>query len=107
MDSCFHHGLTYDLARFLKDPVMVVRSQRVKCHEGQLEVPRNVDDHNALIAAYQEKQLKQLSTLVVQRRLPPMFDNQFGDEDRDLTVGMIAFNLEDVTDERHQNKTIG
>jgi hypothetical protein len=55
--------------------VMVVRSQRVKCHEGRLEVPRNVDDHNALIAAYQEKQLKQLSTLVVQGRLPPMFDD--------------------------------
>ena len=51
-----------------------------------LEVPGDVDDDDALIAVDKKEQLQQLSALVVERCLPPAFDNEFGNEDGDLTI---------------------
>jgi hypothetical protein len=42
----------------------------------QLQIPGNVDDRNSLIAAHQEKQFENLGALVVERRLPPVFNNR-------------------------------
>jgi hypothetical protein len=73
----------------------------------ELQVPGNIDDHNALIPAYKKKQLQQLSPLVVKRSLPPVFDDELGDEDGDLTIRMVALDLQDVLDERHDDEAVG
>ena len=43
--------------------------------KSSLKVPRDVDDHNPLVATHQKKKLKQLGTLIVEGRLPPVFDD--------------------------------
>jgi Putative MetA-pathway of phenol degradation len=45
------------------------------CGRFDLEVPGNVDHHDALIPAYKQKQFQQLSPLVVKRSLPPVVDD--------------------------------
>ena len=55
-----------------------------------LQIPGYVDDSNSLIAAHQEKQFETLGALVVEWRLPPVFNDQLGDQDRDLAVGMLS-----------------
>ena len=62
----------------------------------ELQVPGNIDYHDALIPAYKQKQLQQLSPLVVERSLPPVFDDEFGDKDSNLTIRVVAFDLQDV-----------
>ena len=42
----------------------------------KLQIPGDVDDRNPLIAAHQEKQFENLGALVVERRLPPVFNNR-------------------------------
>ena len=73
----------------------------------KLQIPRDVDDRNPLIAAHQEKQFENLGALVVEWRLPPVFNDQLGNEDRDLAIGMLTLNLENVFYQRHQDEAIG
>ena len=73
----------------------------------QLQIPGNVDDRNSLIAAHQEKQFENLGTLIVEWRLPPVFNDHLGNQDRDLAVGVLTLYLEDVFYQRHQDKAIG
>ena len=48
-----------------------------------------------------------MGSLIVERSLPPVFDDQLGNEDCDLAVGMVAFDLEDVVDERAEDEAVG
>jgi hypothetical protein len=65
-------------------------------HPRRSKIPGDIDDHNALIAAHQQKQFQHLGTLVVQRSLPPAPNDEFGNKDGDLAVGGLAFDFEDV-----------
>ena len=38
---------------------------------------------------------------------PTVFDDELRDQDSDLTVRMLALDLQDVLDERHDNEAIG
>jgi len=69
-------------------------------HRSDLQIPGNVDHHDALVSAYKKKQLQQLGPLVVKRSLPPVFDDELGNEDGDLTIRMVALDLQDVLDQR-------
>jgi hypothetical protein len=75
--------------------------------EVELQLPGNVDHHDALIPAYKKKQFQQLSPLVVKRSLPQVFDDELGDEDGDLTVSMVALDLQNVLDEWHDDEAVG
>ncbi len=44
-------------------------------NRARLQVPRDIDNHNALITAHKKKQFEELSALVVKGRLPPVFDD--------------------------------
>jgi len=55
----------------------------------------------------QLQQFEKLGALVVEWRLPPVFNDQLGDQDRDLAVGMLMLNLENVFYQRQQDKAIG
>jgi hypothetical protein len=59
----------------------------------ELRVPGDVDDHDALITSNKKEQLQQLGSLVVKRGLPPVFDDEFGNQDGDLTSRVVAFKL--------------
>src|ERR1700744_111430 len=72
----------------------------------QLQVPGNIYHHDARIPAYQQKQLQQLRSLVVEGRLPPVFDHEFGNQDGDLTIGMVPLDLLDVLDQRCYHEAI-
>ena len=74
--------------------------------ESHLEIPGDVDDDDPLVAAQQEQQLEKLSALVVERGLPPVFDNQLRHENGDLTVRMSAFELQDVVEQRSEHEAI-
>ena len=50
---------------------------------------------------------QQLGALVVERSLPPVFDDEFGNEHRDLTMRMVMFDLQDVLDKRHDDEAVG
>jgi hypothetical protein len=54
-----------------------------------LQVPGDVDNNDALVTSPEEQQPEELSALVVERGLPPVFDHEFGDEDGDLTLGVV------------------
>jgi hypothetical protein len=71
-----------------------------------LQVPGDIDHHDALISPHQQKQLEQLSPLVVERRLPPVFDHQLGDQDGDLTIRVVMLDFQDVLDEGHDDKAV-
>jgi hypothetical protein len=53
----------------------------------------------------EKEQLKELRALIVERGLPPVFDYEFGDEDGDLTLGIVVFDLENIIDEGRQDVT--
>ena len=74
--------------------------------ERYLQIPRNIDDHDALVAAYEQQQLEQLSALVVQRCLPPVLYDQLGHEHGDLAIGVIVLYLQNVFDQRHQDEAV-
>src|ERR1700733_13097293 len=72
-----------------------------------LQIPGNVDDDDAHVAPDEEKQLQQLSTLVVKRSLPPMFDDEFRDQNGDLAGRIVALQLQNVIDQRQYDEAIG
>lgn len=72
-----------------------------------LEVPGNIDHRDARISTHQQKQLQQLSPLVVKRSLPPVFDHELGNKDGDLTIGMVTLDFQDVLDERRYDEAVG
>ena len=43
----------------------------------------------------------------MQRCLPPVLDDQFGDEDGDLALGVVFLQLENVIEQRREHKAIG
>ncbi len=65
-----------------------------------LEVPRDVDDNHPLIATHQEKKLEHLSPLVVQRGMPPVLDHEFWNENGDLAVWVLLFDLQNMVEQR-------
>jgi len=66
---------------------------------GALQVPGDVDDDDALVALEQEEQLEELDALVVEEVFPPVFDDEFGEEDGDFAAGVLVFEFEDVVHE--------
>jgi hypothetical protein len=72
-----------------------------------LQVPGDIDDDDALIAAHQEQEFEELRSLVVEEVVPQAADDEFGKQDGDLAVGVVALDLQDVLDERHENKAVG
>jgi hypothetical protein len=58
------------------------------------------DHRDALIAADKQQHLEQLCALIVQQCLPPAMNDQSGDQLRDLALGMVALDAEDVVDQR-------
>ena len=72
-----------------------------------LEVPGDVDYDDALVSSDEEQEFEELGSLVVEGSLPPVFDDQFGDEDGDLTVGVVMFDFEDVFDEGDEDEAVG
>jgi hypothetical protein len=90
---------------------MTVKKARPACRNctgrSGLQIPGDVDDDDALIPTYKKKQLQQLSTLVMERSLPLMFNDELGNEDGDLTIGMVALDLQDVLDERCYDEAVG
>ena len=77
------------------------------CDGSGLQIPGDVDDDDALITANKKEQFEQLSPLVVERSLPPVFDHQLGHQDGDLTIRMVALDLQDVLDERCYDEAVG
>jgi hypothetical protein len=74
--------------------------------QSSLQVPGNIDHHDPLISPHQQKQLEQLSPLIMERRLPPVFDHQLGHQDRDLTIRVVMLNFQNVLDEGHDDKAV-
>jgi hypothetical protein len=72
-------------------------------HGVLLQVPGDVDNNDAPVASPEKEQLQELSALVVERGLPPVFDHELRDEDGDLTFGVVVFDLEDIIDERRED----
>ena len=72
--------------------------------QSSLQVPGDIDHHNALIPAYQQEQFEQLGPLVMEWGLPPVFDDQFGHQDSDLTIRVFVLNFQNVLDQRHMTK---
>ena len=72
-----------------------------------LEVPGDVDYGDALIASDQQEEFQDLGALVVEWGLPPVFDYEFGDEDGDLSFGVVVLDLEDVVDQREEDEAEG
>ena len=70
-------------------------------------VPGDVDDGDAGVASHQEKELEELGALVVEGRLPPVFDDELGDEDGDLALGVVLLELQDVVDQGHEHEAVG
>ena len=44
---------------------------------GRLQVPRDIDDDDALIAPYKQQELENLDSLIVEEILPPVLYNEF------------------------------
>ena len=69
-----------------------------------LEVPGDVDDDDALVAADEEQQLKELRALIMKEVLPPLFHDEFGNQDGDLAVRMAGFEQQDVVNQWHEDE---
>ncbi len=70
-------------------------------------VPRNVDDDDPSVATDEKKDLEQSRAAVVKQILPPAADDQFGDEDADLSGCRFAFGVEDAIHQRLEDESVG
>ena len=43
----------------------------------------------------------------MERCLPPVFDDELGNEDGDLAIRMVTLDLQDVLDERRYDEAVG
>jgi hypothetical protein len=57
------------------------------------EIPGDVDDDDAAVAAEEQEQLEELRALVVEEVLPGVADDQLGDEDGDLALGVLLLDF--------------
>jgi len=60
------------------------------------QIPGNIHHYNPLIPFHQQQQLEQLHPLIMQRILPPMPYDKFGQEHCHLPPGILLLQLQDV-----------
>src|SRR5208337_1300929 len=70
------------------------------------EVPGNIDDYDAAIAAHEQDYLQQFSAAVVQQVIPPVADYQLRDQYADFTELGLAFHIQNVIDHREDDVAV-
>ena len=70
-------------------------------------IPGDIDDDDALFAAHEEEEFEEAGTLVVEEVLPPVVDDELGDEDGDVAILVDALFGEDVFEHGHEDSAVG
>src|SRR5947207_995815 len=71
------------------------------------DVVWRADGENALVAADQERPFKEACTLIVQEIFVPAIFDQFGNDDNNMTSGVLFRELENVLNQGNNNEAVG
>src|SRR6267154_51372 len=71
------------------------------------DVVWRADGENTLVAADQERPFQEACTLIVQEILVPAIFDQFGNDDHNLTIGVLFRELENVLHQGNDDEAVG
>ncbi len=70
------------------------------------DVVWRADGENALVAADQERPFKEACTLIVQEIFVPAIFDQFGNDDNNMTSGVLFRELQNVLNQGNNNEAV-